>query len=272
LTDSQIGEDGGTPKPSKLMKLAPLLTAVGAVATMVALVGTVIALGMSIYQLKQSHKTEERIKQISDSVSTKYIGVFPENMNSINDLIASTHKDLWIIADVPAYGGFSTPSQYQQYIQGIKELAIRSGQPQGVRILTWDSKTRRESFNHLFGDRTIEQLREFDIYKKYFQYWKKKAQPKTLDDFYNVVESENYEFQRRVSEMGTDINETSTRLPVFLWLSDDKEAIFSFYYYGGNGREVSFRTTDPKLIQVLRELAVDLFRESHKYAATDGSQ
>jgi hypothetical protein len=49
-------------------------------------------------------KQFESINKISESLSTRYVGNFPENMDAIIDLISRTKHKLVILTDVPAYG------------------------------------------------------------------------------------------------------------------------------------------------------------------------
>ena len=54
---------------------------------------------------------------------------------------------------------------------------------------------------------------------------------------------------------------TKTELPIFMWIADDKEAIFSFHTYGQDAREHSFKTTDPRFIARLKEIKDELKRK-----------
>jgi hypothetical protein len=272
--EPEFSEHASVSAPSRVITWAPRFTVVGAVLTGLALILSLIQIKQSLtqlnqskIQLEQSQKTEQNIREIANSVSTKYLDVFPGTMKPIINLIASTKKELLIVADVPAYGSFSSPSDYQQYTQEIENLASRSGDPKQVRILTWGPDRRHASFNLLYGSRTFEEIEKGETYKNYFDYWKQRTKPENMDGLFHLSEDENQKFQRRFLDKGVDINQTNGELPVFMWLSDDRQAIFSLYYYGGNAREVSFRTYDPRLIEVLKEIATDGLRNSNKYAA-----
>jgi hypothetical protein len=123
-------------------------------------------------------------------------------------------------------------------------------------MIIYDEQKRLDSLENQFGKRTIEEVKASEKYKAFFAYWKEgKQQPKTMQDFYKLVDSEDKDFLPILKKYAVEVRETKDPLPVFLWLSDDRRAIFSFYNYGDNPREVSFQTNDPQLIAVLKQIA-----------------
>lgn len=69
-------------------------------------------------------------------------------------------------------------------------------------------------------------------------------------------------FQATLDEKGAKILETNKDLRTFLWIVDEKNAIFSFNNYGKGNREVSFRTNDKKLIESLLVIANETLKNS----------
>lgn len=239
---------------------------------------TVIGLLLAIYQVQQSRgqekeissivdqstKQQELIKDIAGSISTKYVGTFPDNMEAINKLISSTKRSLLIVVDVPAYGHFSNPMAHNDYRHDIEHLVTPIGKTD-VKIVCYTEAARRRNMEKQFRIKTIEQIRQKESYKRFFDYWKTaKPQPSTKDEFYDLLTSENNELLTRLRALNVPIHETTNDLPVFIWLSDEREAIFSFYNYGDTPREVSFQTNDQKLINVLQEIAKEAMEEPNK--------
>lgn len=65
------------------------------------------------YQIIESISSLQKISsEISESISTKYVGNFPYNMDEMVKLIPKTEKSLTIICDVPAFGHFSKPRSF----------------------------------------------------------------------------------------------------------------------------------------------------------------
>ncbi len=205
------------------------------------------------------------IKEIAGSISTRYVDTFPRNLPSIIDLIDRTTSSLCIVTDTPAYGHYSNPSAFEQYRLKLQVLASPDKNIT-INLLTYDDSKRNFYAKHQFGITEITQLRERDSYKAYFAYWKNKRQPKTMDDFYKLIHENNDKFRRELGQYDNiKICETDNQLPIFLWMRDENEAIFSFYNYGLSPREVSFRTNDQKLLAVLTEMANVAFENSRRY-------
>jgi hypothetical protein len=232
---------------------------------------TVVALALSWYQLKQAHQTESEIKEISGnikevagSISTQYVDTFPANMPAIIDLIERTNSSLLVVTDAPAYGHFSNPSAFEQYRRRLEALASPDKKVK-IRLLSYDDPTIISSAKNQFGQIDIQQVRKMGSYNTYFAFWKNKPQPKTVEDFYDLIKENNNKFRQELAEYNVEISETQKPLPVFLWMRDEKEAILSFYNYGQSPREVSFRTNDQSLIKILNEIADGAFKDSKRY-------
>jgi len=216
-----------------------------------------VALGVGLWHLRE-------IKEISGSISTRYVDTFPRNLPSIIDLMDRTTGSLWIVTDTPAYGHFSNPGGFEKYKVKLEGLASPDSKI-SIRLLTYDDPTRMSHAKQQFCTTDINQLRERDSYKTYFAYWRNKPQPETMDNFYNPIHENNDNFRRELAQYNIEISETKNPLPVFLWMRDEHEAIFSFYNYGQSPREVSFRTNDQKLLAVLKEMAEVAFKDSSRY-------
>jgi hypothetical protein len=60
----------------------------------------------------------------------------------------------------------------------------------------------------------------------------------------------------KLSAAGVRVHRTiSITLPIFMWMRDGDEAIFSMYNLGDRAREVSLVTKDRSLITMLDEIA-----------------
>lgn len=245
---------------------------------------TIVALGLSIFQLilamqaekasednaekarQDTQKIADQYKEIAASVSTKYVGVFPDNMRTIIDLIKTTQSSLTVITDVAAYGHFSSPRKSTEYASALRELSSPDRKI-SVRFLCYNSDATRKYLRNQFG------ITNFADFKK------KEEEKFTIYSSLhpgNVPENEN-ELFKQIDEAGIDllkvlydhhakVSITSKDLPVFVWIVDGKEAVFSFYNYGQSPREDSFVTRDPRFIERLTKMAEDAFVESQNYA------
>ena len=60
--------------------------------TVIAQVGAVVSLALALYQLSQVGKTDRSLREISESMSTKYVGKFPEHMPEITKLLGTAKR------------------------------------------------------------------------------------------------------------------------------------------------------------------------------------
>ncbi len=241
-------------------ELLHLIEIVGAILSVVAMILAIITEG----KVKRIYRSAERI---AESVSTKYVGKFPENMEDIIKLISSTRRYLTIVCDVPSYGHFSNPQGFVQYSQAIRNLLIPRIKPK-ISIITYSHEKRLENSANQFN-KTYNEIINSDTYNNYFEYHKgseniKPPKEKTKEAFCNWLEEKHCNFILDLYNTGVHVYESSVPLRAFVWISDDS-AIFSFYNYGTDVREVSFRTNDQTLIGILGEIAESTIQSSVKY-------
>jgi hypothetical protein len=225
----------------------------------VSLIVTVLALLLSMVQVWQARDAELKIRNIAESVSTKYLDEFPKNIPSINKLFGETTSSLLIVTDFPAYGFLYHHKAFEEYRQRLEELTL-PGKSIEIRLLIYNEATRKKKLEFFLHDKGAEQLAKID----FFQSLDTKDKPKTFDEAWNIINSGNEDFRKELGNRKVAIHETATDLPVFVWIRDNKEAIFSFYFYGQAPGEVSFHTIDPKLIKVLRDIAEAAFNQQEK--------
>lgn len=225
---------------------------------------TIIALLLSIYQLYQADKTEKEIKGISESISTRYVDTFPRNMPEITNLIGTTKNSLLIVTDVAAYAQYSGPGAFDEYNSVLHRLASPDKKID-IKLLCYDSETESVYREKQFGIKNEEEfkkLQDTEMYKAWIRHRGGKNPPQSVKDFYDLLHERNRTFLNDLSDRNVKIKVTKKELPVFLWIVDGKEAIFSFYNYGKSPREVSFRTIDQNLIKKLQEIADTAFTDT----------
>jgi hypothetical protein len=210
------------------------------------------------FQIFEKVKGLEQLSEIiSESITTRYVGNFPDNMNEMIKLIPSTQKKLFIVCDVPAFGHFSNPEGFRQYSLALQTLLNRTSHKPEIILVNYDLKRRISNSASQFK-MPVNELLDNDAYKNYFNYWgedRKEPKVENLEDFCIWLDIRHQKFQADLEEKGAKVYETSRDLRAFVWIVDDREAIFSFYNYGSENREVSFRTNDKRLIESLELIA-----------------
>ena len=221
------------------------------------------------FQVLEKVKGLEQLSEvISESISTRYVGNFPDNMNEMIKLIPTTQKRLIIVCDVPAFGHFSNPEGFRQYNLALQTLLNRTSKKPEITLVNYDLKRRLNNSANQFK-MPVHELRKSESYKNYFNYWgddRKEPKVENLEDFCSWLDMRHRRFQDDLEEKGVRVYETSKDLRAFIWIVDDREAIFSFYNYGSENREVSFRTNDKRLIESLtliaKETVADAIRKT----------
>src|ERR1051325_10025570 len=87
----------------------------------VSLALAVVALVIAIVHLTELDKTVQRLENIQDGLSTRYLGNYPAFFRQIVKVVGSAQKNLVIVCDFPAYGSFSEPSTFEDYSYAIKK-------------------------------------------------------------------------------------------------------------------------------------------------------
>jgi len=194
--------------------------------------------------------------------SSYFIGAFPENMPWINKFLVKTRYSLQIWSDHCAYGNFSNPEQYAEYSSTIKQLKQKNVT---ITIHIYESKTAdamtKSQFNLTKAGDSAEfrALVKSNRFKKYFEYNNQhktpKTVPKTVEEFVSLMNNDEEACISELSEQGISIEQdVSSPLPLFTWVQDDDEAIFSMYNLGPDAREVSLYTKDKQLVNLLKSI------------------
>jgi hypothetical protein len=244
----------------------------GSILTIIALILAIIT-EIGVQKINSSASKQSKsintqyvmLDSISKSLSTQYVGNFPQNMTEIIKLINNTKNSLIVICDVPAYGHFSNPPGYANYNIAFRNIMTQQYKPK-VTYLTYDAKRRiQHSFDQF--PKSYNEIKNSSGFKRYCDNFKTSstfALPKdeTKEGLFRWLDATHVDFQNQMKNLGVEVLEDSTDLRAFMWISDDKTAIFSFYNYGSDSREVSFKTNDKALIDILKDIAKASFKKN----------
>lgn len=226
--------------------------------TVVVQVGAVVSLLLALYQLGQVGKTDRSLREISESMSTKYVGEFPDHVPEITRLIGTANKKVTIVCDLLGYGYYSSPHQYQRYRAAI--LGLNSGVEATIAI--YGKERACQAAKEQLGD-SFEDIVKSDSYKNYVSYYNigKDEEPKDTHEFYEKWKSDyetqcaDFNVRHVVIREVTNKNKT---IPVYFWIIDDRSAIFSFPSLSIDPPEVAFKTSDRDLINIFKRILTDL--------------
>ncbi|MEO1696331.1 MAG: hypothetical protein AAFU73_03480 [Planctomycetota bacterium] len=211
---------------------------------------SISALVFTIYQVRQSGL-------IADSMSTKYVGVFPENMPSIVDAIGAATSSICIVADAASYGHFSDPREFQKYRSAINEAVARGVE---VTVTSYKEEAFREANREQLANitNTFEDFARSASFENYRRWVPGRADEmcKGAEQFFEGLIQNEQRVIREFGESGVSTQQTERHMPLYAWIADDRLAVFAFVVHEGDaGLEYSFETRDGHLIKGLRTLA-----------------
>ncbi|MCF0039791.1 hypothetical protein [Dyadobacter fanqingshengii] len=231
---------------------------------------TVLGLVLSIFQVYQatadSKENQDRMVEILAKMSTKNIGEFPANLNKINILLENAKDSVHILADVPAYGQFSSPDDYLKYKRFLDGINAGSKRKIEVKMVTYGADKRIEKIREQFSQAKIiyTELNPNGTLKKkidnYFEKLFTRRQNEKIDikeyDLYRYIEEVNKNLVYSIKTTTTIdyLEENRSNFPMFIWVRDGEEAIFSLINYPNNTTEVAFETVDKPLVSMLENI------------------
>lgn len=247
----------------------------GLIIAIVALVAVPFAMKQYFDAKEQTEKLKEattqlsaqtkRLEDIWSSLSTQYLGVFPNYLDDIVKLLEGAHKSIIIFCDYPAYGCYSDPDQWLKYKQTIE----RKIQDEiDVRLTCMNAERRRQYHRDQF--KSIEQdWKEFiftepnhDLLKRFYQRYRnaldspnKKIEELSFDDFEKLMAEAN---QSMLNEVFADAKEPPVELgvdmPLYFWLVDGAHAVFAIPSLSDEATEHGFKTGEAKLITAFLDM------------------
>ena len=212
---------------------------------------TVLGLALNLYALRSTRQQADALGVITASVSTRFIGRFPEFVPDIARLIDSAKESVSILVDLPAYGLTSNIEGWHEMEEALRRQS-RSGKRVSITLYTEAERRRilEDQSNHrpflenpevrqalgrilkLEDDaRSVEELDESDVIRL------------CLARHKNVVR-----------ESFSHVTSTKEKLPIYCWVVDQREAIFAIPIFAGDSTEYGFRTSDGQLVAALLQM------------------
>lgn len=249
-----------------------------------------VALAVAAVLIAILHTTKlegvaEDLHDVSLSLPTRTVGVFPSYLPEVVELVGRTEKSLTILCDTPAHGAFSNTDTFTEYWRKLRHLMVDGD----VSIkCTFFNKAGREALHRAQIDKDFDR---WDSNSDKWDAWKE-CNPANCEAFDELARERGSAFGMEVPEDGREptaawadtpkdyvesmmaINEAvlfsfdgSTKVEeldftnplregpsVYFWLrDDDQEAVFVIVPVRGIGvRDLAgFHTREPELIRAL---------------------
>lgn len=217
----------------------------------------------------QLERQYEGLQKISSSLSTKYIKEFPDYLPDIEELVLSARKSLRVMCTYPQHGAFSQPETWKDIKNAITEKIsedyieaemVFSSAHQRVRA---DVKQFEEAISNWssWRDDNRDRLQKYISTHRSARVRTKitSADPDSRGGLKDAVD---WLWFQDESERATvfdwhdhaRIYESDHLMPLFVWIVDDREAVFVIMTYDHEVLGYGFKTVDMAAIKSLIRL------------------
>jgi hypothetical protein len=245
-------------KPSRLISEQTLEMAslFGLILTMIAFIIALWQTRLAIKQNKDAKKQADRLEAIADALSTKYIGSFPEYITKIPAVLEDAASEIRILCSVPMHGIFNNPSAWLETKHAIerfiskqsgsrKLLCVFANKAERERLLKNQYRSLSNNWDEWISS-PENHLRISDLMMKIKTKWANESISfETLMNCLEMAADEelNSTFRRAI------IVEVDYPPPMFLWIVDNKQAIFVLKSTYPEFRAEAFWTSDARIIK-----------------------
>lgn len=191
------------------------------------------------------------LKEVRNSISTRYLGEFPDFLDEIIKIIAMSRKHLVIFCDFPGYGKFSTPSKAARYQGAIEQAFFRLGDG-NLDVMYMNEELRTKYRDKEFSIAWLEDTKNEQRVREFLKVSgiTVSAKGNLLNDFKVALETEDLGvLKSRKAFRGA--RPVKLHMPIYFWIGDMERAVFSI---PTPGKEYGFHTLDRDLIKGLLEM------------------
>lgn len=245
--------------------------------TVMGLLLTAVALVLSIVQHRQSKQHARRLGLISESMSTKFLGNFPDYLGPLVEVIERAEQELVVVCTIPGHGSYSAKHWHLRYRQAIEKKIA-----EGVEVsLLTSTATAREQFLS----------EQFALAAHHWDEWyadnEEHAREVLVPSYCSQADVEDLNFERlmrcfesmnldtlKALRAATSIELYDDLLHLWVWVIDRREAVFVLPSFAGGTRgglrkAYGFRTLDQRLVSSLLDSVKFLRSRSTARATPD---
>jgi len=212
------------------------------------------------YSTWTNHNERERLDEISRSMSTHYIGLFPDHLNEIIDLVERTERTLSIMADCADYGSFSSPELHEKLLRVIEDVARKKDGRIKVRLLLVGKPAHISRSSPYWGQRFDDLLKSTnfcDCLNQYLQFHEGVKKPQNDEEFREMLLAQQIKVEKDLEDAHVKIkrcqdvsDRRSETSGLFLWIRDDVEAVYLYDHTAPSAQGVAFLTRDSTHLKI----------------------
>jgi len=222
----------------------------------------IIGLAFGIIAWRDAKRSDRRLLQIDDALSTRYLGEFPDFITSIVKLLEGAKREIIILCDVPAYGVFTDPNNWTKY-KSVIEQKLDSG------ITVSFICVSHERLLGLHEKRLSVLAPRWNVWRKENQSLLQAIYDRhilsvapgncTPTDLIDAIAKAHQKALDDVFSRGS-VSQIDSVPALYFWVVDGIEAVFSIPNVGQHPTEFGFTTHDPKLLEAFKGIHEDMMR------------
>lgn len=255
-----------------------------AVLTLIGTALTLIALFFAIWHLRRNFKDGKAIRdtsskletvlndlqEVSDSLSTRYIGEISDTLLEVSRMIDSTPPNtrLLILVASPVPVFFSDPPLFARYSQSIVQAFLRGV---SIRMICMNEEHRFRRLKLQFPTNSDQYTawiqRNEPLLHLFLNQWYPEITDSSVDGTTLVTlvrDAQTKCFQRSIRDLNIPVLEVDEMITTQAWIKDTKEAIFSFQADPTRAASHGIKTTDGRLILALQDMHSNAECETQK--------
>jgi len=203
--------------------------------------------------------------KVPDS-TTRYVEVFPRNVPALTKLIESTGDHLAVVADYCGYASYSAPERYAEYKSALIGVAARG---KDVDLRVYKERAAEEMMARQFGldkpnaEEAYKAMSAGPIFKAYFAYYenigKRRSIPEGSRAFVQLMLKDETDCVEELRSKGVKVlRELTSQPPLFIWIKDNNQAMFSVYNLSSDPKEIAMITENSTLVRLLGDISANL--------------
>ncbi len=200
------------------------------------------------------------LSDVESSMSTRYIDKFPAFNKDIRVLLEGANSSIEIVCDLPAYGLISANDEWLKIKALLEARSLRDDFSVSLTCYGKDKRIEIIDEQADFIDRTKDDF--FDRYGDIVFKVLRIARESFSRTLYLERSEEEHVRVLNNALQHCSIKETNQRLPLYVWIRDDSEAIFAIPAYSDEVTEHGFYTRDASIIRALKVFVVRIKEEA----------
>jgi hypothetical protein len=215
--------------------------------------------------LIQAEIQQERLQDLADSLPTRFVGRFPQDLNAITRLLAGAKRKVDILCDFGGYGSFSAPVPFTEYFQEIRRRCLSQKEHPRVqiRLVIYTRRVADELLPLQFDSNEFQNTRQSQEFADFYTATGKQPAEKFGDwnsDMWDVED----DYRQALRVAGVQVRVADEPAPVFLWIRDGEELIGSFQSSRAFA-DFTFRTSDERFVEFFQRQFDDALETSQEY-------